>query len=266
VITQLEFERILAGLELDNTENQKVFPDLTNLKSIAMIQCVGSRNNEHPYCSRVCCAKAIKNTLKIKQKNPDVMIYIIYQDIMTYGLQERYYKAAREEGVEFLRYEPDEPPKVIKEKKSGNLKISLKDILLNQELILEPDVLVLSNGIEPNSRGLEAFDKLGIEYSPTYFLQEANIKFRPVDVLVDGIFIAGLAHSPRQIGESIIQAEATAGRALTILNRSSINSRSDVSEVISRKCSGCEACISACPYHARIMNPVEKEALVLEPT
>ena len=108
-------------------------------------------------------------------------------------------------------------------------------------------------------------DKLGIEYTPTYFLAEANMKFRPVDMLADGIFIAGLAHSPRQISESIIQAQAAAGRAITILSKSGLPARHDVSEVNTRKCSGCEACINACPYHARILDPDEKVAVVLEP-
>lgn len=264
VVTQLELERLLAGKVLDDQERMMKLPEISKSSSIAMIQCVGTRNNQRPYCSRVCCSKAIKNALKLKQQNPSMKIYIFYQDIMTYGLQEKYYLEARQAGIEFLRYEPEEQVKVT-QNKNGKLTIEHFDELLEQDITIEPDLLVLSTGIIPNTDSLEPFDKIGIEYSPTYFLQEANIKFRPVDMLADGIFIAGLVHSPRQISESIVQAQAAAGRALTILNKPSIPIRSDISEVITRKCSGCEACVSVCPYHARIMDIDEKVAVVIEP-
>lgn len=265
VWTQLELESALAGNELENKNKSKIFKAKSEIKSIAMIQCVGSRNSEHPYCSRVCCAKAIKNALTLKNDNPGVKVYIIYQDIMTYGLQEKYFLAAREAGIEFLRYEPEDPPVATNVKGTDKLTIKLKDILLNQELTLKPELLVLSTGIVPNTKDLDAFDRIGIEYSPNYFLQEANVKFRPVDMLADGIFIAGLVHSPRQMSESIIQAQAAAGRALTILNKSALPIRREVSVVNTRKCSGCEACVTVCPYHARIMDADEKVAVVIEP-
>jgi heterodisulfide reductase subunit A len=262
VLTQLELEGFLGGVN-----KNKDLPDISKIRSIAMIQCVGTRNLQRPYCSRVCCSKAIKNALKLKQKNPELKVYIIYQDIMTYGLQEKYYLEAREAGVEFLRYEPGEDVEDVKvsQDKTGKLSIEHFDELLGQNITIEPDLLILSTGIVPNNDGLEPLDKLGLEYTPTYFLQEANIKFRPVDMLADGIFIAGLVHSPRQLGESIVQAQAAAGRALTILNKTSIRIRSDVSAVLSRKCSGCEACVSVCPYHARVMDMDEKVAVVIEP-
>jgi heterodisulfide reductase subunit A len=259
VLTQLELEGYLGGVN-----KNKDLPDISKIRSIAMIQCVGTRNQQRPYCSRVCCSKAIKNALKLKQQNPELKVYIIYQDIMTYGLQEKYYLEAREAGIEFLRYEPESEVKVTQDK-DGTLHIEHLDELLGQNITIEPDLLVLSTGIIPNNDGLEPFDKLGLEYTPTYFLQEANIKFRPVDMLADGIYIAGLAHSPRQLGESIVQAQAAAGRALTILNKPSLRIRSDVSAVLTRKCSGCEACVSVCPYHARIMDSDEKVAVVIEP-
>ncbi len=267
VITQLDLERVLAGIALKDKDKNKAFKDkyISKIKSLAMIQCVGSRNAEHPYCSRVCCAKALKNALNLKEQDPLLNVYIIYQDIMTYGLQEKYYLEARAAGIEFLRYDSEAPPVLVNNKGSDKLEIKVKDILLDQELTLKPDVLVLSTGIVPNTEGLEVFDNLGVEHTHDNFLQEANIKFRPVDMVADGIFIAGLAHSPRQISESIVQAQAAAGRALTILNKPALPIRRDVSEVIARKCSGCEACISACPYHARILDPDEKIAVVLEP-
>jgi heterodisulfide reductase subunit A len=264
VWTQLELEAALAGKALDDKEKMNAFKKLPKDAKIAMIQCVGSRNSEHPYCSRVCCAKAIKNAQKLRKEYPDNKIYIIYQDIMTYGLQEKYYLEARKAGIEFLRYEPDIPPEVVL-KKSGDLQLQLKDPLLNQKVSIEPYLIILSTGIVPDNNGLEIFDELGVEYTDTNFLKEANVKFRPVDILTDGIFIAGLAHSPRQLGESMIQGQAAAGRAMTILNKKSIPIRREVSIVNTRKCSGCESCVLACPYHARIMDEEEKIAVVLEP-
>ncbi len=264
VITQLELERALAGKPLEDKSKQQTVKDLSKLKTLVMIQCVGSRNSDHPYCSRVCCAKAINNAIKLKKRNPEIKIYIIYQDIMTYGLQEKYYLDARESGIEFVRYEPKTPPELKKNKKNDKLLLKIKDELLNQELNLIPDLLVLSTGIVPDTHGLEVFQDIGLEYTHTNFLKEANVKFRPVDMLVDGIFIAGLIHSPRQLSESIVQAQAAAGRAITVLNKPSLPIRRNVSEVNTRRCSGCEVCITACPYHARIMDPDEKVAMVIE--
>ena len=264
VITQLEFEKILAGVELDDKNKSQVFKKSSEMKNIAMIQCIGSRNDEHPYCSRVCCAKAIKNAIKFKKQNPKARIYIIYQDIMTYGLFEKYYLEARTAGIEFVRYEPGAPPVVTTDGKSGSLTLKVPDILLGQELTLDLETLILSTGIVPNIDDLEVFNKLGIDYTNTKFLQEANVKFRPVDLLADGIFVAGLAHSPRLVTESIAQGQAAAGRALTILKKPGIPIRRDVSEVNTRKCSGCEMCITACPYHARILDSDEKIAVVIE--
>jgi heterodisulfide reductase subunit A len=265
VLTQLEFEQVLSNKKLDDAVKEKLIKDKASIDSVAMIQCVGSRNSEHPYCSRVCCSKAIKNALKLKKQNPKAKIYIIYQDIMTYGLMEKYYLEAREVGIEFLRYEPDNPPKVSFFDEESKVILKVRDIILNQEIDLEPDLLVLSTGIIPNKTGLDIFDNIGMEFTNDGFLKEANVKFRPVDMLADGVFIAGLAHSPRLITESIVQAQATAGRALTILSKPVLPIRRNVSEVHSRKCSGCELCINTCPYHARILNPDEKIAMVIEP-
>ena len=263
VLTQLELERALAGKALKDKDKQQVIKNLSNIKTITMIQCVGSRNDQHPYCSRVCCSKAIKNALRLKEQYPDIKIYILYQEIMTYGLQEKYYLDARAAGIEFVRYDAEAPPDVQKDDKSERLLVSIKDILLNQVLQLKPEMIILSTGIVPNTSGLKVFENLGMEYTNTKFIKEANVKFRPVDILVDGIFVAGLAHSPRQLSESVIQAQAAAGRVITILNKPTLLARRDVSEVNTRRCSGCGVCISACPYHARVLNSEEKVAVVV---
>ncbi|WP_455392846.1 FAD-dependent oxidoreductase [[Eubacterium] cellulosolvens] len=265
VLTQLEFEAVLAGNKLEAKDKWEIAKNSSKVKTIAMIQCVGSRNAEHPYCSRVCCVKAIKNALKFKKQNPKAKVYILYQDIMVYGLQEKYYLAARKAGIEFVRYEPEMAPSVSALKGSDRITVKVQDILLKQDLILEPELLILSTGIVPNQTGLRVFEELGLEYTKSKFLKEANVKFRPVDLLADGIFIAGLAHSPRQLTESIVQAQAAAGRVITILNKPALPSRREVAEVNARRCSGCEACIAACPYHARVMDYDEKVAVVIEP-
>jgi heterodisulfide reductase subunit A len=265
VLTSLEFESFLSGKELGDKDKTKFFKAKSDINTIAMIQCVGSRDETHPYCSRLCCLKALKNAINFKQKQPKSRIYILYQDVMTYGLSEKYYLQALATGIEFIRYDPGTPPRVERSKNSDKVLVKINDELLNQELTLEPDLLVLSTGVVPENTGLETFDQVCVEYTEDGFLKEANVKFRPVDMLTDGIFICGLAHSPRQISESIISAQAAAGRALTILNKQSLPIRSNVSEVNARRCSGCEACISACPYHARVMDADEKIATVLEP-
>jgi heterodisulfide reductase subunit A len=253
VITQLQLEKILAG------EQERPAP---KLKNVVMIQCVGSRSINHPYCSRVCCSIAILNAIRLKEQNPEVKIYVLYQDIMSYGLMEKYYSQARKIGIEFMRYEPDKPPIVKAGKNALNVKI--KDILMDQTITLEPDLLVLSTGIVPDNGQLSKILG-GLELTTEGFIHEANVKFRPVELLRDGIFICGLAHSPRLIEESISQATAAAGKAVAALSKPEIYARRKVSEVIARFCAGCGACVDACPYQARIMETEEKVAVVLEP-
>lgn len=250
IITQREMEKLIA--------NEKV--DINSQSSMVMIQCVGSREEPNLYCSRVCCSQAIKNALKIKKKNPRANIYILYRDIMTYGFQEEYYTKAREKGVVFIRYNVDDKPQL--KLKGDKLEVKVRDPLLNEELIINPDLVVLSTGMIPeDNRSLTKI--LDVPLNEDGFFEEANVKFRPVEFLRDGIFICGLAHSPRSIKESITQANAAAIKVVMLLSQERMVSRRYIAEVNERWCRGCEVCISSCPYKARVMDEQKKIAKVI---
>ena len=159
-----------------------------------MIQCVGSREPERLYCSRVCCSQALKNALTIKKQYPDSEIFILYRDIMSYGFKEEYYTEARNKGVIFVRYQPEIKPEVRQD--GERLIVEVAEPVLGGKLVLEPDLLVLSPGIVPTNNARLA-QILGVDLTEDGFFKEAEAKFRPVDFLNEGIYVCGLAHSPR---------------------------------------------------------------------
>ena len=238
IVTQHELEAKLADGTLDPA----------NLKAVAMIQCVDSREEPRNYCSRICCASALKNALYLKEKNPDVRVYVFYRDIMAYGFLETYYTKARRLGVIFIQYEVDKKPKVSVENDGPT--ITATDPILGREILLRPDLLVLSTGIVSGNQK-ELANLFGLEVDQDGFLQEAESKWRPVDFIKEGVFVCGIAHSPRSITESIAMAEAAAQRALRILNNEQLAAGRVVAEVRHSICSLCEQCIDACPYGAR---------------
>lgn len=207
-----------------------------------------SRNKEHPYCSRICCQEAIKNAIKIKENSPQSEVYILYRDIRTYGLNELYYKKARELGIIFINYDEECLPEVTLD--GENVFVSVRDALLRRDLILNPDLLVLSAGItaEPGNENLSKF--LKVPLNEDKFFLEAHVKLRPVEFATDGVFLAGLAHSPLTIEEAIVQARAAAGKASIILSKEGIEAGGKVAEVNERNCVGCGVCESVCAYGA----------------
>ena len=243
VLTQLELEEKLA--------NGKFIADA---KVVVMIQCVGSRDNERPYCSRVCCAEAIKNAIKIKEKNKDTNVFILYRDIRTYGFKEEYYRKARELGVIFIRYDEDKKPEVNSrapsEAGSGNLDVKVIDTMLNLPVSITADCLVLSVATvsDPDNKDIAQF--LKVPLTQDNFFLEAHMKLRPVDFATDGVFLAGLAHSAKSIDESIIQALGASSRASTILSKDTVELEANISEVVDENCDGCAYCIDPCPYKA----------------
>jgi heterodisulfide reductase subunit A len=251
VITQRELEERLAGGALNAHD----------LKCVVMIQCVGSRDEERPYCSRVCCSQALKNALALKRQNPDIDIVVFYRDLMSYGFKEEYYTQAREAGVLFVRYEVDRKPAVTQDGKK--LKVQAADLVLGGDIIIEPDLVVLSPAIVPNGSG-DLAHIFGIELTEDGFFKEAESKFRPVDTLKEGIFVCGLAHSPRGVSETIVQAQAAAQRVAQLLSRDKIVPSRLISQVNERRCSGCELCITACPYDARFKDS-ERGVVVVRP-
>jgi heterodisulfide reductase subunit A len=232
-----------------------------DLKVVAMIQCVDSREEPRNYCSRICCASALKNALFLKEKNPEIDIYVFYRDLMAYGFMETYYTRARQAGVIFVQYEKEDKPRVKVE--DGRPVIVATDPILGRELLVQPELLVLSTGIVPedNRRLAELF---GVALDRDGFFQEAESKWRPVDFLREGVFVCGLAHSPRSLPEATAMAEAAAQRALRLLTNETIAGSNTVAEVRHSLCSLCERCIEACPYGARWRDEDEEKIVVDE--
>ncbi len=243
VVTQRQLEEKLVsgnGFLSSNTEQ--------SAKTVVMIQCVGSRDAEHPYCSRVCCTEAIKNALQIKSVSPQTHVYVLYRDIRTYGLKETYYTKARQQGVTFIRYQEDRKPEV--KRNSRALDVFVFDPTLGMEIMIPADLVVLSAGIQPHPENRALAQLLKIPVNAEGFFLEAHMKLRPVDFMTDGVFLCGLAHSPKAIEESILQAQAAAARAATILAQDSIEMEANVSEVVDASCDGCAYCVDTCPYKA----------------
>jgi heterodisulfide reductase subunit A len=252
VLTQTAFEKDLFEEK----------PYLKNLKEVVMIQCVGSRNEDHPYCSRVCCSEALKNALRFKELNPDAAVYVLYRDIRTYGFREDLlYQKARKNGILFFRFEDDQEPEVILA--DGKIMVKTRDTLLQREVHLHPDKLVLSTGIIPQDNTVLA-QQLKVPLNEDGFYAEAHVKLRPIDFSADGIFLCGLAHSPRFIEESILQAKATGARAATILSKEYLETKGNVARVISRNCAGCQLCVEICPYDAITFDEEKKVVVVNE--
>jgi heterodisulfide reductase subunit A len=217
-------------------------------KIVVMIQCVGSRDSERPYCSRVCCAEAIKNALMIKALSPQTNVYVLYRDIRTYGFKESYYTQARKQGIVFVRYEEDRKPELAAN--GHGLQVSVFDQTLAMELLIPADLVVLSAGIHARESNREIAQFLKIPLNSEGFFLEAHMKLRPVDFMTDGVFLCGLAHSPKTIEESILQAEAAAARAATILSQDSIEREANISRVIDESCDGCAYCVDTCTFKA----------------
>jgi heterodisulfide reductase subunit A len=241
VLTQLDLEeRIAAQPE-----------EMAKVKKVVMIQCVGSRDETRPYCSRTCCASAVKNALKIKEHNPDAQIYVLYRDMRTYGLLESYYAKARKEGVLFVRYVPEGKPEV---KRNGNrLSVHFTDRVLKERVEVEPDLLVLSSATVPRQNE-ELAVLLKVPRTAEGFFLEAHMKLRPVDFATDGIYLAGSGHGPKLINESISQASAAVARACTILSKDKMLVGGVVAVVDGERCAACLTCVRVCPYEVPVIN------------
>jgi heterodisulfide reductase subunit A len=251
VVTQRELE----GLIHSGDER------ITDLKRVVMIQCVGSRDEGHPYCSRICCGHAVKNALKLKELRPDLDLFILYRDVRTYGLYEHAYSQARDKGVIFIRYDPDLKPQVISQ--DSDLTISVVDPVIGAKVEIPVDLVVLSTGIEPNDNRRLA-EIVGADLNADGFFMEANPKSAPLDFVDRGKFLCGLGHSPNFIEDSIAQAQAASMRAGVLLSMGGIEHVDHVAYVNHRLCCGCGLCISACPYGARSMDEEIWKAEVME--
>jgi heterodisulfide reductase subunit A-like polyferredoxin len=252
VITQQELEeQLVSGDSSLATRHSPL---------VAMIQCVGSRDNKHPYCSRICCQQAIKNSLKLKEINPNTQVVVLCRDIRAYGFKEDAYRQAREQGVLFLHYELNDKPNV--SIVDGKLRVTARAAFApDGKIELEPDFVVLSAGIEPQD-SLPLAQILKVPLTQDGFFLEAHAKLRPLDFAADGIFLAGLAHSPRTLEESIAQAQGAAIRAVALLSQGQREAVPIVATVNERLCVGCGLCVAVCPYGARSIDEDTNVALV----
>ncbi|MGD9287283.1 MAG: FAD-dependent oxidoreductase [Desulfobacterales bacterium] len=238
--------RILSSLELDRKLIDQD-PGLKQLNTAVFIQCVGSREPQRPYCSRVCCTHSIDNALQLKKLNPEMSVIILNRDIRTYGEREYLYKEAREAGVIFMRFSPDDKPKVVLE--DGRLLIDTHDPILGRDVQIEADLLSLATAIIPNKdEQLANFFKVPL--NDDGFFVERHAKLGPSEFATDGVFLCGLAHYPKPIDESVAQGRAAASRAMTLLAQKTIHTSGTVAETAPTLCSQCGVCVSVCPYSA----------------
>ncbi|UCE74040.1 MAG: CoB--CoM heterodisulfide reductase iron-sulfur subunit A family protein [Methanomassiliicoccales archaeon] len=250
VLTQLEFDNIMYNNEIN-----------PQAKTVVMIQCVGCRDEVRTYCSRVCCVEAVKNALKAKEKNPNIDIFILFKDMRTYGFREIYYEEAARQGIKFIRFFDDTKPVVTDD---NGLEVKIYDHFLNEDVILKPDYLVLSVATIPNPDNYDLAPLLKVPLTKDGFFLEAHMKLRPVEFATEGIFVCGLAHSPKFLNECVSQSSAAVSRAATILSKEKLFVEGTVSSVDEELCIGCRTCEFVCPYGAIYKDEEKLVAKVME--
>ncbi len=238
--------RVLTGLDLDR-KFIKGDSALKHARSAVFIQCVGSRIKERPYCSKVCCTHSVLNALKLKEINPELDVYIIYRDMRTYGLREDLYREARAKGILFIRYDDNKELKVSKDKE--DLQVLFTSYVLNREMEIRPDLLILATAIVPPKENPVA-KLFKVPVNRDGFFVEAHVKLRPIDFSTDGVFVCGLAHSPKPIDESIAHGLGAAARSVTLLSQKEMSGNAIVASINPESCVGCQGCLKVCPYEA----------------
>ncbi|KMY68093.1 heterodisulfide reductase [Desulfocarbo indianensis] len=242
VITQVELEEKIVN------DDEKLLAS----ENLVMIQCVGCRNEDRNYCARICCGHAIKNALKLKEKKPEMDIYVLFRDMRTYGYAEDYYREASNKDVKFIRWEPETRPKVQAVEEGGKpvIRVAVTDPVLGQEIAIDADSLVLSAAVIPSATTKEVANLFKVTLNPDEFFKEAHAKLKPVEFATDGVYLCGLAQYPKRITESISQAYGAAGRVLTLLSHDTVVASGAICEVMEDACVSCGACITACTYGA----------------
>ena len=238
-MTQIELENGIAK------RDKKII----NAQNLVMIQCVGCRNEDRNYCSRICCSESVKNALALKKINPKMNIYVLYRDIRTYGFNEDYYRKARGKAVRFIRYLPDDKP-VVEEIDKDCLTVTVTDQTLKKKIAIDADILSLAAAVIPSESTKEIAGLFKVTLSPDGYFKEAHVKLRPVDFATDGVYLCGMAHYPKLIQETINQAYGAAGRVLTLLSHEIITASGSVCVINEKRCTGCGACADVCNYGA----------------
>jgi heterodisulfide reductase subunit A len=254
-------DRVMTHLELEeqiNQGNEKVI----NAESLVMIQCVGCRNEDRNYCSRICYSESIKNALQLKEINPEMDIYVLFRDVRTYGFSEDYYREAADKDVKFIRYEPEDAPEVTEgtsEEGRPVLKVTATDYVLGMKVEIDADIVSLAAAIVPSAGGKDVAQQFKVTLGPDNFFQEAHVKLRPVEFAADGVYLCGIAHYPKTISEAIEQAYGAAGQVLTLLSHDTVVASGSICEVDEKKCMGCGQCVSVCTYSAIELRETRRE-------
>ena len=238
--------RVLTSLELDQ---RLISQDssLRNVRSVAFIQCVGSRIKERPYCSKVCCTHSVMSALELKETHPEMDVFILYRDMRTYGLREDLYREARTKGVVFIRYDDQKELKV--DGDQGGLQLRFTHYALQREMELRPELLILATAIvSPKENPIAKLFKVPVNNDG--FFVEAHVKLRPIDFATDGVFVCGLAHAPKPIDESVAHGLGAASRAVTLLSQKEMFGNAVVAHIEAETCVGCQGCVKVCPYEA----------------
>ncbi|HZE20852.1 MAG TPA: 4Fe-4S binding protein, partial [Desulfobaccales bacterium] len=238
VFTSFELDKLIAAQD----------PKVKGANQAVFIQCVGSREPQRPYCSRLCCTHSVDAAIELKRLKPEMDVFILYRDLRTYGEKELLYKEARELGVVFIRFDLDSKPQV-EQTANGDLLLTITDPILDRSVVLKPDLLTLASAVLPSPTE-ELGELFKVSRNAEGFFAEAHAKLRPVDFATDGIFMAGLAHYPKPLDESIAQAKAAAGRAATVLALAQVEVEPIVSMVDQSLCIGCGLCEASCPFGA----------------
>jgi heterodisulfide reductase subunit A-like polyferredoxin len=246
-----QHDNVLLAFDLDRLIKAKD-PKVVNAKQAVFIQCVGSREPQRPYCSRLCCTHSVESALSLKELNPDMDVFILYRDMRTYGEKELLYKEAREKGVMFIRFDLEGKP-IVEKAADGGLQVTVTDPILGLPVVLKPDLLTLASAVLPNPTE-ELGELFKLSRNAEGFFNEAHAKLRPVDFPSDGIFLAGLAHYPKPIDESIAQAKAAAGRAATFLAQDTVKVGGVVAVVDPEKCAVCLTCVRTCPFNVPVID------------
>jgi heterodisulfide reductase subunit A-like polyferredoxin len=253
VITQMELEGQLKDGSID----------MDSAKNIVMIQCVGSRDTERPYCSRVCCNQAIKNALVLKEMKPDANIIILYRDIRAYGMNEISYRSARKAGIQFVRYEPERKPEVVE--RNGELSVKAYEPILGEDILINTDLLILSSAVVPAAEQNKVIAQmLKVPLNQEGFFLEAHAKLRPVDFATEGVYLCGLAHAPNSLRESITQGKAAAARAATVIAKDTLETEGTIAQVNESLCAGCGACEKVCAYKAVSVQEIKKRDITVK--
>ncbi|MDM7993070.1 MAG: FAD-dependent oxidoreductase [Candidatus Fermentibacter sp.] len=260
-----EDPRVMTLRELEEEIGRRG-PLVSPARNVVLIQCAGSRDEQRRYCSRTCCSESVKLALELLDMDPSINVYVLYRDIRTYGAREGKYTEARERGVRFLRHDENSRPYVaiVDEGGEKRVRITAVDLVLGETVSIDADIVGLASAITPSEDAGRLAGLFKVPLDEDGFFMEAHVKLRPVDFATEGVFVCGLAHGPKTIGESIAQAGAAASRAALVLSRDSIEAGGTVCRINSEKCSGCGTCAALCPFRAIEMDEAEGKAAVNE--